>query len=110
MGYPPAEALMAVHGSGEDEELLKTAMTYISRFVHKLHTGTGLRVIGPAPESIGKIRDVYRMVLYLKHADARVLNELRRRIEKYISINSGFQSIYIQFDLTVQPDIIEEGS
>ena len=102
MGYPPASAMLAVHGAGADDGQLQTAMSYLARFVRRLHPGEDLSVIGPAPESVGKIRDVYHRALYLKHASYRILRELREKIEQYISINSGFRDIYFQFDSTVQ--------
>ena len=94
--------MLAVHGAGADDGQLQTAMSYLARFVRRLHPGEDLSVIGPAPESVGKIRDVYHRALYLKHASYRILRELREKIEQYISINSGFRDIYFQFDSTVQ--------
>ena len=55
-------------------------------------------MIGPAAASVGKVKDIYREVLYLKHMDAGTLITIREKVEKYIEINSGFRKIYIQFD------------
>ena len=56
-------------------------------------------VIGPADEPIAKINDIYRKVIYLKSEDERILMAVKDRMEKYIEINRGFQSLKIQFDM-----------
>mgnify|MGYP000277208258 FL=1 len=57
-------------------------------------------MIGPAYASVGKVNDIYRKVLYLKHKDERVLQDIKNKTEKYIEVNSGFRKLYIQFDYT----------
>ena len=54
--------------------------------------------IGPAPQTIRKIRDQSREVIYLRHADAEQLIRARALIEEYIALNSGFKDVQIQFD------------
>ena len=48
--------------------------------------------------SVGKVNDVYRKVLYLKHSQESVLLDIKNKFEKYIEINSGFRKLYIQYD------------
>ena len=98
MGYPPAQNLLAVHAACSDEELLARAMDYIRKFLVRANRSGTLSMLGPAAESVSKVRDMYRMVLYLKEEDYRVLVALKDKLEKYIEINSGFKEIYIQFE------------
>ena len=100
MDYPPAAHMMAVLGSSEDEKLLETAMHYLSLFTGKLYSGKDLHVIGPAPASVGKIKDVYRRVIYLKHEKYDLLVHIKDKLEEYIEINSGFRKVNIQFDFS----------
>ena len=100
MDYPPAAHMMAVLGSSEDEKLLETAMHYLALFTGKVYPGKDLHVIGPAPASVGKVKDVYRRVFYLKHENYELLVRIKDRLEKYIEINSGFRKVYIQFDFS----------
>ena len=60
----------------------------------------GFHVIGPAYAAVGKVNDIYRKVLYLKHRDERILQDIKDKTEKYIKLNSGFRRLYIQFDYT----------
>lgn len=100
LDYPPSAHMLAVLGSCGDEELLEQAMHYLQLFVHKVYSGSDLHVIGPAAASVGKVKDIYRRVLYLKHLDYRQLVAVKDKLEKYIEINSGFRKIYIQFDFS----------
>ena len=49
-------------------------------------------------KSVGKVKDVYRRVLYLKHENYDLLVRIKDRLEEYIEINSGFRKVNIQFD------------
>lgn len=100
MDYPPSAHMMAVLGSSEDEKLLETAMYYLGEYIKKLGMEPSLHVIGPAPAAVGKVKDVYKRVIYLKHENYDLLIRVRERLEKYIEINSGFRNVYIQFDLS----------
>ena len=100
LDYPPAAHMMAVLGSGEEEEILSRGMYFIEKFVRKVYPSADLHVIGPAAAPVGKVKDVYRRLLYLKHENYETLVHIKDKIEKYVEINSGFRKIYIQFDFT----------
>ena len=100
MDYPPAAHMMAVLGSCPEEELLIQAMHYLQLYINRIYKKKNLHVIGPAYASVGKVKDIYRQVIYLKHEDYGTLVRIRDQMEKYIEINSGFRKIYIQFDFS----------
>ena len=100
LDYPPAAHMLAVLGSSEQEDLLEQGMFYLEKFVQKLNSGGQLKIIGPAPASVGKVKDIYRRVLYIKNEEYALLVALKDKLEKYIEINSGFRKIYIQFDFS----------
>ena len=100
MDYPPAAHMLCVLASGEDEKLLEQGMDYLAKFVERISGKYRVHVIGPAYASVGKVNDIYRKVLYLKHKDERVLQDIKNKTEKYIEVNSGFRKLYIQFDYT----------
>lgn len=116
MGYPPAEHLLAVLISGENEALLEKGAHYLKEYalmvcragMHGI-AGTGgqgkntaaqecVQVIGPASPYVGKVKDVYRRVLYLKHESYETLIMMKNKMEQYIELNSGFSKMRIQFD------------
>ncbi|MCR4652953.1 MAG: primosomal protein N' [Eubacterium sp.] len=98
MGYPPAEDMLAIHGSGMDEEKLDFAMKQLKLFLKRFEKESTV-MIGPAPESVTKIRDNYRRVLYIKDSDRKNIILIRRYAEKYIEANEGFNRMLFQYDL-----------
>ena len=119
MGYPPAEQLLAVFVSGEDEALLEKGCHYLREYILRVirhlagagsmkdgspdaqtdRTGAyAAGVIGPTSPGIDKIKDVYRRVIYVKAERYDILVGIKDRVEKYIEINSGFDRMRIQFD------------
>lgn len=101
MKYPPVSAMMAVCGGCEDEQLLEQGMKYIGEYVERLDPDKRLQVIGPAPETVSRVQDVYRQVIYVKYKDRNLLTALREKLEKYIEMNKGFSNIQIQFDFYI---------
>ena len=100
MDYPPAAHMLSVLVSGENEELLEQGMDYLAKFVERIASRYRIPVIGPAYAAVGKVNDIYRKVLYLKHRDECILQDIKDKTEKYIKLNSGFRRLYIQFDYT----------
>ncbi len=101
MDYPPAAAMAAVRGACEDQELLEKGMEYCRRYMESIYKKEDLILIGPAPESVSRVQDLYKMVIYMRHPDREVLVKMKNALERYIAVNSGFQKIYIQFDFNV---------
>jgi primosomal protein N' (replication factor Y) len=97
MGYPPAEELLAVLVSGESEELVETACEYLKKYAQHVNRKE-VRIIGPTSPHVGKVNDVYRRMIYLKHAEYEALTEIKDKMEQYIEVNAGFQTLKVQFD------------
>ena len=98
-GYPPASGMLAIHGSARDEGQLAVAMDYIGRLAQKKKKKTKAQIIGPADETIAKINDVYRKILYIKHENPRILTIMKGKVEEYTEMNEGYREIQIQFDM-----------
>ena len=98
MGYPPAEQLLAILMTGPDEEMLEKGAAYLKEFARRVDKQHLLQIIGPTSPYVAKVKDVYRRVIYLKSRDYRFLIQTKDRLEQYIEINVGFQSMRIQFD------------
>ena len=97
MGYPPAEQLLALLVAGEDEKLVETACEYLKKYAERVNSNQ-VGVIGPASPYVSKVNDVYRKVIYFKHARYEILTDLKDKLEQYIDVNSGFAKLRIQFD------------
>jgi primosomal protein N' (replication factor Y) len=99
LGYPPCGNMLAIHGSSRSEEKLDRAMEYIAKYLAMIDRRKQARLIGPAPESVSKIKDYYRRVLYIKTETEDAAVRMRTLLEAYIDINSGFRDVLFTYDL-----------
>jgi primosomal protein N' (replication factor Y) len=97
MGYPPAEELLAILVSGEQEALVETACEYLKKYAERVNHRQ-VRIIGPTSPYVGKINDIHRRILFLKHAEYDALTDIKNKLEQYIEVNTGFQKLKVQFD------------
>lgn len=98
MGYPPVDQLLAVWMTGSAEEHIKKAALYLKEFAARINRGGRLSVIGPSAPYVSKVSDQYRQILYIKSEAYRCLIEAKNLMEQYIEMNTGFDSLRIQFD------------
>lgn len=98
--YPPCGEMLAVLGEARDGDLLRKAMTYLRRFIDRIDPSGVLMAIGPAPQSIGRIRDNYREVIYMRSDDRKKLIRAKDLLEEYIAANKGFQEVHVMFDFS----------
>lgn len=98
-GYPPAGGMLQVHMACADKDHLNVAASYLKSLLDRILCQVrSASILGPAEDTVGKIADVYRMVLYLKCPDRQVLRVCRQRMELYIEANEGFRTVDITFD------------
>lgn len=96
--YPPAVCMMSIHGTGKEETYLQMAMEYLVKMIQRMPESERAKVLGPVQETIGKIQDEYRKVIYIKADERRVLTGIKNKLEKYIEMNEGYRQVLIQFD------------
>ena len=96
--YPPAVFMISIHGSGKDEEHLQKAMEYLVKVTERMPEKRAVKIFGPVSESIGKIQDEYRKVIYIKAEEQNVLTGIKNKLEKYMELNEGYRSVMIQFE------------
>ncbi len=95
MDYPPVAHFMAVQIVAQapeiGEKLANVLCDRAKRFSKK--------VIGPTPASIGKIKDVYRFVFYIKEKEYSALTQIKDDLEQYIEEkNLKNEAVYFDFD------------
>ena len=96
--YPPAVFMISIHGSGKDEEHLQKAMEYLVKVTERMPEKKAVKIFGPVSESIGKIQDEYRKVIYIKAEEQNVLTGIKNKLEKYMELNEGYRSVMMQFE------------
>lgn len=115
MEYPPVSHMLAVLMLGKDErvtmEAAKESAAYLKENLFpgeeealtvSLQKGqNAVRIIGPAPASIGKINDYYRQVLYVKCRETGKLVRAKDLLEKFWKEKEEIYrncTVYFDFD------------
>lgn len=101
--YPPAAHMLAILViSGEEERGKGLAEEIGKRIKEKAETEKEpVYIIGPAPASVGKINDLYRHMLYVKHVEYKKLVEIKNMLEDFLEEKSRKREIKketVQFD------------
>ncbi len=93
--YPPVIHILAVLFTGKKEEEVEQAAIALRSF---LGTPEEVRIGSPVRAGIGKIKDIYRYVLYLKSESYEKLVACKNRLEEEGRENPRYQGCSLQFD------------
>lgn len=99
--YPPAAHMLAVLVISGEEERGKGLAEEIGKRIKEKVEKEPVYIIGPAPASVGKINDLYRHMLYVKHAEYKKLVEIKNMLEDFLEEKSRKREIKketVQFD------------
>ena len=91
--------MLVSHGMAGSQEHLALAMDYLKKFIDILRKKRRVQVLGPVDEQVAKINDIYRKVIYLKDPDDKILTMIKNKVEQYIEMNEGYDTVNIQFDM-----------
>lgn len=97
MAYPPISNLMLVMFTAKQQKQAEWAASYLAALIKKAQIAE-LKMIGPANALIGKMNDIYRKVIYIKHSEYYQLVRLKDRMELFLKDRKEFQEIHISFD------------
>jgi len=99
MGYPPYVHMLAVQVLSYDQMDGARLCKDLADKVRNAHDQEEYMVLGPAEAGIGKIKDVYRYVTYIKHKDYSALVAVKNELEKYLRTMEGRKSnVLFDFD------------
>ena len=105
MCYPPVWHMLTVQFIHRDEEMLKRAVDSLKTTDMTVDPDDpdgkvrdGVQILGPSKESVYKLEDEYRMVMYIKAENDNDISYYKRKIEDFTSDEPLFKEIFIQFD------------
>lgn len=81
--YPPIWHLLSVLFVADDELSGMNMALNLKRVADDYLEEEKGYCIGPAPASIGRIKDKYRYVLYIKHPDIEILSKIKDKMEAH---------------------------
>ncbi len=93
--YPPAAHMLAIVIGAATAEAGKGLGEELTGAIRD--SGSPVRIIGPAEAAVTKIKDVFRFVLYIKHADYQELIKVKDVVEAKIN-NQESRRESVQFD------------
>ena len=99
MEYPPVCHMLAVLVASGEEQRAKELSGQLSGLLEQ-QTGEQkqqIRVFGPAPAGIGKVKDIYRFVFYVKCRQYDALVRVKDRLEAYLKAHP-LKNETVQFD------------
>ena len=98
--YPPAWEMLLIHIDSESEPAADRTAAHLALLVKDYFKEENMRcwqMIGPSNAGIAKIEDIFRKVIYIKHADADTLTELKSFLEEKLEEQSD-PAVSVQFD------------
>ena len=99
--YPPIANILAILVTSKDEDKAKKAADLIEGVSKEWERKNGKNlsnIIGPAPASLSKAKDVYRFIIYVKQGSYKHLIGLKDYLEGYIEFSDYMKDCNIQFD------------
>lgn len=97
MMYPPAAHLLVILILSPKEQEAKQFSDYLAGMLREKFTEKSIHLVGPAPATIDKINDIYRVVIYARSCNYSDLTSIRDFSEEYVR-TTGQNSDMIQFD------------
>ncbi len=98
--YPPAWEMMLIHIDSENEPAADRMAAFLALMVREYLKEENTRcwqMIGPSNAGIAKIEDIFRKVIYIKHADADTLTGLKSFLEAKMDEQPD-PAVSVQFD------------
>ncbi|MCR4616981.1 MAG: primosomal protein N' [Lachnospiraceae bacterium] len=102
LSYPPVAHMLAVLVMGADEAAVLKLSQSLSQRAKEYSKAeniseSAMPVLGPTQAVIGRIKDLYRYVIYIKADNYDILVSVKDSLEEYLKLNPPGRE-YIQFD------------
>ena len=102
LGYPPAANFMVALITSKDEDVAERASEVLSgaigQFVKEHQLEEEITILGPTDARLKKANDIFRKVIYIKHAEYGMLVEIKDFLEGYVQFSERFKGSSVQFD------------
>ena len=99
MNYPPVYNMMLIIITSKDEDDAINMANNIKDKLDGINSDNSMLIIGPAFGAISKIKDTYKLMIYLKCEEKNKLIETKNELEIYIKDKNINKDTNIIFDL-----------
>lgn len=95
--YPPYMHMLFLRFSSPNEDVANAASIYAAKLSHEAHIPNS-QIIGPCNESIYKLNDNFRKILYIKHSSHDIILKLRDDIISAINLKFAKRGLLASAD------------
>ncbi len=99
--YPPVASILAMQFFSADAAACIQRAETIAERLREAYGADGLQVLGPAPAIIGRLKDIWRYALYIRHRDTEKLiqaKDLAEKVQEECVQQKGAKEVSLQFD------------
>ncbi len=97
--YPPDTVLMKLQIQSTEEVLAEAAAARAAAWLSENLGIYGASFIGPCNESVYRVNETYRKILYIKHGQRDIIKKIRDGLEKLLTGQFGGKNVYFSFDI-----------
>lgn len=99
MGYPPVRRMLSILVTAPSEADAGEAAAIIAAGITELDPQRSLRINGPVQDSIGRINNLYRQVIFVISDNISKLIDIQNRIEGMIKVDK-YREVVVNLDLS----------
>lgn len=99
LSFPPFSRLVNIRIEGPSQKDVEKAAQCLGRLAREQAAGGPVRVLGPAPAPIAKIRDLFRWQMLLKSSDLKALHTLSAHLASQKPSFLGSSMVKLQVDV-----------
>ena len=99
LAFPPFTRLVNIRIEGPRQQEVEKVALHLGRLAREEALGSRIKVMGPAPAPITKVRDLFRWQLLLKGADLKALHALSASLASLKPATLGVSAVKLQVDV-----------
>ncbi len=96
MKYPPAAHMLVVQINGENEQRAQQQAERIAELLK--NQNPKICLLGPGDATVGKVNDVFRKIIYIKHGNYNQLISYKDEVERYLLSDTKYRDVSVWFD------------
>lgn len=97
MRVPPVWNMLSILCASPKEEAASQAAVLLKQKLEQTPMEQ-LQILGPAPAPVGRVKDIYKKVLNIKHPSYDCLVRCKEQLEQFYRDRAEYKNVSIQFD------------
>ncbi len=98
LSYPPETSMLFLRFRSTDEELVSESAAFAAEMLENT-APEGTEVIGPCKESLYKINDYYRKIIYVKNSSHAIIKMMRNKVTDAVNERFSQRRVFVSSDI-----------